>query len=271
MIVLERQEDAKLILLWRNSIPSIAHGLKRIMESEIPKMAIHIVNVIHNTTVMPDEMIVNRLGIIPLQNDNIDNYLYTSECNCETLECPRCTVVLNLSYTCFDKIGLVTSRDLISNDQNVYPIHHSGIPYVLRTGNEGIIISKLKQHQTLKLNCVAKKGIGKIHAKYNSTVALSVRTVPHPKVDSVLANYAGTLCKHQLKYNPVNGNLNVIDTIHCVEECDNEDARINFQTETVSLFVIESDGSMTPDRILTKSVQVLKSRIYHLLEKLREL
>jgi DNA-directed RNA polymerase II subunit RPB3 len=267
MIVLERS-DNKLILLWRDSTPTIAHGLKRIMESEIPKMAIHIVNMIHNTTVMPDEMIVNRLGIIPLQNSNIDNYLYTNECDCETLECPHCTVVFNLSYTCFDKIGLVTSRDLISNDPNVYPIHDSGIPKKICTGNESIIIAKLKQHQTLKLNCVAKKGIGKLHAKYNSTVALSVRTVPHPKVDTVLYNHSEDLCKHQLKYNPVNGYLNVTD-VQC-EMCADEE-KINFRDEIVSLFVIESDGSMSPDKILNKSIQILKSRVYHLLEEMQDL
>jgi DNA-directed RNA polymerase II subunit RPB3 len=263
MIVLERLEN-KLIVLWRNSTPSIAHSLKRIMESEIPKMAIHIVNMTENSSVMPDEMISHRLGIIPLSNENIDNYLYTHECDCETSECPHCSITFNLYYTCFDKIGYVTSRDLIGNDPNITPVHNAGIPKELCTGDESIIIAKLKQHQTIKLQCVAKKGIGKIHAKYNSTAALSVRTVPNKKVDTQLFNHVGALCPHQLKYNPINGYLKILDGVQC-GKCTN-DTKIDFQNETVSLFVIESDGSMTPEKIFSKSIQILKSRIYHLLE-----
>ena len=45
---------------------SIANALRRIIISEIPTMAIEKVDMYMNTSVIPDEILAHRLGLVPL-------------------------------------------------------------------------------------------------------------------------------------------------------------------------------------------------------------
>lgn len=255
----------RLILLWPNSIPSVAHGLKRTMESETPKMAIHMVKVNENTSVMQDELIANRLGLIPLHSETIDEYLYNDECDCETVECQKCSVKITLDVTCTEDTCLVTSRDLRTNDPNVYPVHDSGIPDRACDGTECIVIAKLKRNQRLNIECVGKKGIGLENAKWSSTVGMCVRTVPHPIQDKAVVDLLNSqeLCIHELQYNNRNGSLEPND-----HECLKCSTGIDF-SKPVSLFKIETDGSLSPKDVFLRSIQTLKNRTYQVLYELQ--
>ena len=60
--------------------PPLANSLRRILISEIPTMAIEIVNVYQNTSVIPDEVLCHRLGLIPiLANANDFEYKKDNE------------------------------------------------------------------------------------------------------------------------------------------------------------------------------------------------
>jgi len=279
MFVLE-DTKWKLIFLWTNSIPSIANAMKRAMESEIPKLAIHIVDVQANTSVLPDELIVQRLGLVPLQSKHIDQYLYNNECDCESSVCNSCSVAITLHVTAgpqhTDPNYLdVTSRDLVSSDPNVYPIHDSGIPQHLSNGKESILIARLKQNQTLKFNCIAKKGIHRTHAKFGTTVGVAVRSVPNAKVDADLYTLVKSgkrtqFCKHELQFNAKNGQVSWNGVV-----CENTLATTTTSScpkyplnQSASIFVVESDGSLPPKTIVLRSIDVLKKRLYHLLHEM---
>jgi DNA-directed RNA polymerase alpha subunit len=258
------------------------------MESDIPKMSIHIVQVFDNTSVLPDELIVQRLGIIPLLNTSIDQYLYNNECECESSECKSCSVYLTLNVVCVDDFMSVTSRHLISSDPNVYPVHNSGIPDELCDGTEAILITKLKKNQRLRFHCIAKKGIHKTHAKFGTTVGLAVRSVPNAKVDTKLyqlvesasqgspqgssqgSPQGTTFCCHELEFNPRNGELSY-NGLPCQHQCHQSDSLkvIDLKTHT-SLFLIESDGSLPPKNIMQRSMDILKNRIYRLLDEFQK-
>lgn len=47
----------------------IANALRRILISEVPTMAIENVFVSNNTSIIPDEVIAHRLGLIPIKVD----------------------------------------------------------------------------------------------------------------------------------------------------------------------------------------------------------
>lgn len=49
--------------------PSLANSLRRIMLSEVPSMAIEKVYISNNTTIIQDEVLAHRLGLIPLKAD----------------------------------------------------------------------------------------------------------------------------------------------------------------------------------------------------------
>ena len=60
--------------------PPLANALRRILISEIPTMAIELVNVYQNTSVIPDEVLCHRLGLIPiLANANEFEYKKDNE------------------------------------------------------------------------------------------------------------------------------------------------------------------------------------------------
>ena len=131
---------------------SIANALRRTMIAEVPTMAIDLVEIEENSTVLVDEFIVHRLGLIPLQSDHLENIQYTRDCQCQQY-CPQCSVILTLDVRCTDledgETLNVTSNDLHSMHNQIKPLQ----------GDQGnITIVTLKNGQSIKLKCVAKKG-----------------------------------------------------------------------------------------------------------------
>lgn len=47
----------------------IANALRRIMIAEVPTMAIHKVYIYQNTSIIADEVLAHRLGLIPILAD----------------------------------------------------------------------------------------------------------------------------------------------------------------------------------------------------------
>ena len=59
-----------------NTDLTIANALRRIIISEVPTMAIEIVEIEENTSAHHDEFLAHRCGLIPIVSVDIDNYLY---------------------------------------------------------------------------------------------------------------------------------------------------------------------------------------------------
>ena len=49
--------------------PPLANALRRIMIAEIPTIAIHNVTMWQNTSIIPDENLAHRVGLIPIMAD----------------------------------------------------------------------------------------------------------------------------------------------------------------------------------------------------------
>ena len=76
---------------------SIANSLRRIMISEVPTIAIDLVSIEINTSLLNDEFLSHRLGLIPLKSDCTRKLKYTRECECENY-CSGCSFIFNLNF-----------------------------------------------------------------------------------------------------------------------------------------------------------------------------
>ena len=159
---------------------ALANSLRRTILAEIPIMAIDLVEVEENTSVLADEFIAHRLGLIPLNSKQIEDVLYTRECDCDQF-CSNCSVTLDLRAKCTtDEVMKVYARDLIVREPR--PNEWVGNPVVTDEMGRGPVICKLRRDQEIKMKCIAKKGIAKEHAKWAPTAAVGFEYDPHNKL-----------------------------------------------------------------------------------------
>jgi DNA-directed RNA polymerase II subunit RPB3 len=72
----------------------------------------------------------------------------------------------------------VTSRDLITHNGQVQPVHFSNEEEEQTSHGKGITILKLGPGQRIRLEAVAVKGIGKEHTKWSPTATVALKYDP---------------------------------------------------------------------------------------------
>jgi len=184
-----------------NTSLALANSVRRTIMAEVPTLAIDLVEVEENTSVLADEFLAHRLGLIPLSAKNVDDLLYTRDCDCDQF-CENCAVVLRLNAInrSSDEVVKIFAKDLFidstfGNSRTPYaagrpsgldPSDDSlpprGEPVVLDPEGQGALICKLRRGQELRLRCIAKKGIAKEHAKWMPTAAMGFEYDPHNKL-----------------------------------------------------------------------------------------
>jgi DNA-directed RNA polymerase subunit D len=140
---------------------SYANAVRRFCISEVPAMAIDDVVILENSSVLYDEILAHRLGMIPIKTD-LERYNLPEECDCgNPLGCHKCRVLFVLDAKGKEKVSTVQSGDLVSEDREIRPV------------SESIPLVKLALGQSVKLEAYARLGKGKEHAKWQPcTVAV---------------------------------------------------------------------------------------------------
>ena len=139
-------DEKKISIKLKGVTLQYANALRRICLNGVPIYAIDTVDIIENSSVLADEGITHRLGLIPLKTDRSRSDESDSR------------IMLTLDSGDDTETGrTVTSAELSSDDKVVKP------------SSDKIPIVHLAPGQRLKIEAYAKLGKGTEHAKWNSS------------------------------------------------------------------------------------------------------
>ena len=258
--ILEEKENSIRFLL-KGVSHAYANALRRAMMAEVPAMAIDDVIILENTSVLYDEVIAHRLGLIPLKTD-LDAFVPPEECDCKSeLGCSKCRAAFTLEVESVGEPVMAYSSDL-KGDGEVAPV----------SGN--IPIVKLGPSQRLKLELYAKLGRGLEHAKWQPVSACAYKYLPKVTLNpDNLANPEKVIqiCPTDVFYPDPDSKIAVRDELactlcmDCVETATPSDAKKPFPVkvegdETAFVYYVESTGCMPARRIVAEASKILSKK-----------
>jgi DNA-directed RNA polymerase subunit D len=238
---------------------AFANALRRTMVAEVPIMTIDDLFIFDNSSIVADEVLSHRIGLIPLKTD-LETYVLPENCDCELeLGCPKCRIVLTLDVEATDDNITVYSGDFESEDPVIIP------------ASPGIPLTKLAPGQAVRVEAYAQLGQGKTHTKWSPVsmcVYQNISEIPIEDESKV------TECIEALNFaydstdtaEIKDGKLRIID-IHRFES--NKICRDNISHEAIMdnliedsfLFTVESVGSLPPESIVKEAVRILVGKL----------
>ncbi|KAI3618912.1 rna polymerase ii subunit 3 [Moniliophthora roreri] len=258
----------KVNFVLENVDLGFANSLRRVMMADLPTIAIDLVEFETNTTVLPDEFISHRLGMIPLVSTNCDDAMrYTRDCTC-TSYCAYCSITLLLNVSCPDAVTMdITSNHLeVQTDIDV-GLDEPGEELSKRTpdfghpvgknklGAQPVLICKIRKGQELRLKCIAKKGIAKEHAKWSPCSAVAFEYDPYNK----LRHTSYWFETDERAEWPVSENGRE-------EEPPRDDEIFAYNAKpTKFYFDVETDGSLGPQEVVMKGLAELQKKLANLI------
>ncbi len=180
-------KDNQKISVKLKGIPlQYANALRRVCLNGVPIFAIDTIDIIENSSVLPDEGLAHRLGLIPIKTD-LTRFNEPSKCDCQSeAGCSNCRVMLVLDSGDSDVTRTIFSNELSSEDDSIKPT------------SDKISIVQLTKGQRIKVECYARLGRGTEHAKWNSA-NISTLTETDKKDESVLTvESTGALSPEQI-------------------------------------------------------------------------
>jgi DNA-directed RNA polymerase I and III subunit RPAC1 len=282
MKVLDRPSDSELVFEMVGIDASFANALRRILLADVPTMAIEHVYMWNNTSIIHDEVLAHRLGLVPI---NVDARLFEEM---EPGEDPTDgnTLVFRLAVTCKDKKRGGTSDNVSPEDPVVAnpelqeaaeaaaanrkaAIETPGRPYTkhvyssdlqwvaqgdqeerfpngIQPVHDDILLAKLRPGQCIELEAHAHWGTGQNHAKYSPVATVCYRLMPHIElVHPVYDELAEQLVN---LYEP--GVFDLVET----DSSDPDDTRV--KARVVNPYACTMSRNYMRDATLAKSIKM---------------
>ena len=209
--LVRRVTDTELSFELEGTDSSVANALRRVMVSEVVTMAMDVVTFEENTSVLNDEIIAHRLGLVPVrytyrpgetelrndisrtmasERDIQRRFRFNRDCDCDSY-CTLCAATFHLAvHHAGDDVyeserdlpRVVTSADLESEDRDVAAVDFAAEAHDLST-ERGVVLVKLAPSQELRLEAIATLGIAKEHAKWSPVCKCVFRPEPEVRFD----------------------------------------------------------------------------------------
>lgn len=228
---------------------AFANSFRRAMKSLVPVMAVDYIDVYLNSSYLFDEILAHRIGLIPIKTD-LSRFNMQNECVCGGEGCPSCQVSFRLNV---EGPKVVYSGDFVSDDEEIKPVY------------DNIPIVELFKGQQLMIEAVARLGIGKEHSKFQPVSICAYKIVPEIKIKENCND-----CKACVEACPRNvldskdGKIIVKDVLNCslcmecVKVC--EEIAIEVTETNNYLFTVEGIGQLPIKEVMTKALEILKSK-----------
>jgi DNA-directed RNA polymerase subunit D len=224
--------DRNARFLVRGVTPAFANGIRRAMLADVPTLSIDEVRVVENSSVMFDEQIGLRLGLVPLTTPPG-----------EFEEGDTVTLALDVQGP-----DTAYSGDLVSADDMVQP------------ADQNVPIIDLKEGQRLEVEADAVLDTGKTHAKHQGGVAVGYRHLQ--KVEVV-----GDIEEFQEEPQIVRGVIEDDGELVATNEFGN-DLTNRFPGKEIEVtdvpnafvFHVETDGSMTVEELVLAATDSIHDR-----------
>ncbi|XP_036347013.1 DNA-directed RNA polymerases I and III subunit RPAC1-like [Rhagoletis pomonella] len=268
--------------------PGIANAFRRLMLSEVPSMAIEKVYIYNNTSIIQDEVLVPRLGLIPLRADP-RRFLYkTEESGDQGNE--HDTLEFDLKVKCTRRKDVKDSSnfDTIYKNHKVYSGQIKWLPKGKQSQlfsetdvgyiHDDILINQLRPGHELDLRLLAVKGIGNDHAKFSPVATAFYRLLAEIILNRRVEGKEAFLLQKCFSPGVIG-----IDENDCAyvkdaryDTCSRnvyrypqlEDAVTMARVRDHYIFSVESVGALKPDVIFIEAVKVLKEKCRKFLEEI---
>ncbi|XP_054261154.1 DNA-directed RNA polymerases I and III subunit RPAC1-like isoform X2 [Macrosteles quadrilineatus] len=271
---------------------SLANAFRRILLSEVPSMAIEKVLIYNNTSLLQDEVLAHRLGLIPLKAD-CRLFEYKPEVDAEPTDQDTLKFELKIKCTRNANSGKDSTRvDDLYQNHNVYSKHIKWIPVGSQNDlfknvdvgpvHDDILIAKMRPGHEINLQMLAVKGIGKDHAKFSPVATASYRLLPTLQLTQEVEGELAL--KLQSCFSP--GVISVVEDQKGrkfakvdnprYDTCSRNVFRFNDLKDSVVMgregdhfiFTVESVGALKPDELFLEAVKVLKNKCRVLLQQI---
>ncbi|MHA1584620.1 MAG: DNA-directed RNA polymerase subunit D [Promethearchaeota archaeon] len=252
----------------------LANAYRRIILSEVPTMAITEVLFVENDSVLYDEMIAHRLGLIPLTTD-LKNYNLPNECSCGGQGCTLCQAQMMCEVHAENSEMTVYSRDIESMDPKIHPV------------NGNIIIGKLGKKTSLVFEAYAQLGLGKDHAKFQPVSSVGYKYYPKVTIDNSKFSSDPDERKEQLRefiqrdhtklFFVEDDELKLVDNYYqggdFTESCEKYAPKGAVKLEFIPnkfVFTVEGTGALPLKEVLSKATEVFLEKLDEFDEELKD-
>ncbi|WP_312912409.1 DNA-directed RNA polymerase subunit D [Natronosalvus caseinilyticus] len=234
------RDDRSARFLVRGLTPAFANGIRRAMVADVPTMAIDEVRFIENSSVMFDEQLALRLGLVPLTTPPEGEFVEDD------------TVTLSI-----DVEGPATaySGDLVTSDDLVRP------------ADENVPIIDLKDGQRLEAEADAVIDRGKDHAKHQGGVAVGYRHLQRVTVEDDLSEFEDE--EPQIVRGVIEEDGELVPTSEFGHDLSERYPGKQVRVEDVPgafVFHVETDGSFSVEELVTRAVDSIDRRAAELEE-----
>jgi DNA-directed RNA polymerase subunit D len=253
------KEEGKLSFILKDADVAFANSLRRVIIEEVPTMAIEDVEFRKNSSILYDEIIAHRLGLIPFKTE-LKSYNLPENCKCKGEGCARCQLKMTLKPS--KGVGMVYASEIKTKDSAIKPAY----------GKMPIV--KLLKGQELELEATAVLGKGKDHAKwvpglvyYKYKPIIEIGDVKNP--EAVVE--ACPLGIFEIKDNKLAVNKDGLFKCTLCEACvDIEPGiKLNFNDREF-IFYMESWGQLTCKEIINEAVRIFDERLEEFSEVLKK-